>query len=55
MTAIIPAGRMGEPEDIAEACLFLASPRAVYISGASLAVHGGGERPSFLEAAAPLP
>jgi NAD(P)-dependent dehydrogenase (short-subunit alcohol dehydrogenase family) len=51
MNAIIPAGRMGEPSDIADACLFLASSRAAYISGASLAVHGGGERPSFLDAA----
>lgn len=51
MNTIIPAGRMGEPRDIAEACLFLASSRADYISGASLAVHGGGERPSFLDAA----
>jgi NAD(P)-dependent dehydrogenase (short-subunit alcohol dehydrogenase family) len=51
MNAIIPAGRLGEGKDIAEACLFLASGRADYISGASLAVHGGGERPAFLDAA----
>jgi NAD(P)-dependent dehydrogenase (short-subunit alcohol dehydrogenase family) len=51
MNAIIPAGRLAEPEDIAQACLFLASPRAAYITGAHLAVHGGGERPAFLEAA----
>jgi NAD(P)-dependent dehydrogenase (short-subunit alcohol dehydrogenase family) len=51
MSAIIPAGRLGEARDIAEACLFLASGRAGYISGASLAVHGGGERPAFLDAA----
>jgi NAD(P)-dependent dehydrogenase (short-subunit alcohol dehydrogenase family) len=50
MNAIIPAGRLGEPRDVAEACLFLASPRADYISGATLAVHGGGERPAFLDA-----
>ena len=37
--------------DIGDACLFLASPLASYISGASLAVHGGGEAPSFLDAA----
>ena len=51
MNAIIPAGRLGEPAEIAEACLFLASPRAAYITGAHLAVHGGGERPAFLDAA----
>lgn len=51
MNAIIPAGRLAEPEEIAEACLFLASPRAAYITGAHLAVHGGGERPAFLNVA----
>ena len=49
--ATVPLGRMGEPEDVADACLFLASPLAQYVSGASLLVHGGGERPAFLEAA----
>ena len=47
----IPMQRMGLPRDIADACLFLASPLAGFISGANLAVHGGGERPSFLDAA----
>ncbi len=46
----IPAGRMGEPLDIANACVFLASPLASYISGANLVVHGGGEPPRYLEA-----
>ena len=50
VAATIPLGRMGEPSDIAEACLFLASPAASWISGANLAVHGGGERPPFLGA-----
>ncbi|HMJ11366.1 MAG TPA: SDR family oxidoreductase [Polyangiaceae bacterium] len=49
--ATIPLGRMGEPRDIADACLYLASPLAGYVSGAALLVHGGGERPAFLEAA----
>lgn len=48
--ATIPLGRMGEPRDVGDACLFLASPLARYISGASLLVHGGGERPAFLQA-----
>jgi NAD(P)-dependent dehydrogenase (short-subunit alcohol dehydrogenase family) len=52
MEAVVPAGRLGEPDDVANACLFLASPRATYISGATLAVHGGGERPAYLDAAA---
>lgn len=49
--ATIPVGRMAEPSDVAEACLFLASPRAAYISGTNLLLHGGGEMPSFLAAA----
>jgi NAD(P)-dependent dehydrogenase (short-subunit alcohol dehydrogenase family) len=32
------------------ACLFLASPQASYVSGATLVVHGGGEAPAFLSA-----
>jgi NAD(P)-dependent dehydrogenase (short-subunit alcohol dehydrogenase family) len=36
-----PAGRVGRPEDIAEACLFLASPRAGFITGTNLVVDGG--------------
>lgn len=35
--------RFASPEDIARACLFLASGDASYVSGAALEVHGGGE------------
>jgi NAD(P)-dependent dehydrogenase (short-subunit alcohol dehydrogenase family) len=51
--ATVPLGRMGSPDDIANACLYLASPLAAYVSGANLTVHGGGERPAYLEAAEP--
>jgi NAD(P)-dependent dehydrogenase (short-subunit alcohol dehydrogenase family) len=51
--ATVPAGRLGEPRDVGDACLFLASPLASYVSGANLLVHGGGERPAFLAAAQP--
>jgi NAD(P)-dependent dehydrogenase (short-subunit alcohol dehydrogenase family) len=37
----VPLKRMGSPDDIAQACLFLCSPFASYISGAVLPVDGG--------------
>jgi NAD(P)-dependent dehydrogenase (short-subunit alcohol dehydrogenase family) len=49
--ATIPLKRMAQPSDIASACLFLASPLAAYVSGARLAVHGGGETPLFIHLA----
>jgi len=36
-----PAGRLGKPEDISPAVLFLASPQAAYITGQTLTVDGG--------------
>jgi NAD(P)-dependent dehydrogenase (short-subunit alcohol dehydrogenase family) len=51
--ATVPLGRLGEPEDVGDACLFLASSLAAYVTGASLLLHGGGERPAFLDAATP--
>ena len=39
--ASIPAGRMGMPQDMAGAALFLASPLAAYINGQTLVVDGG--------------
>ncbi|MBI0385166.1 SDR family oxidoreductase, partial [Streptomyces albiflaviniger] len=47
----VPLGRMAEPVEAGDACVFLASGLAGYISGASIAIHGGGERPAFLDAA----
>jgi NAD(P)-dependent dehydrogenase (short-subunit alcohol dehydrogenase family) len=46
LDATIPAGRMATPDDVAAACLYLASPLAGYVNGADLAVTGGGEFPA---------
>jgi NAD(P)-dependent dehydrogenase (short-subunit alcohol dehydrogenase family) len=51
VAATVPLGSLAEPDDVAEACFFLASPAARYVSGSNLVVHGGGERPAFLGAA----
>jgi 3-oxoacyl-[acyl-carrier protein] reductase len=37
----IPLGRLGLPEEVAHAVAFLASPRAAYITGATLHINGG--------------
>jgi NAD(P)-dependent dehydrogenase (short-subunit alcohol dehydrogenase family) len=39
-----------QPDDVAAVCLWLASPAASYLTGADLAVTGGGEPPPFLSA-----
>jgi 7-alpha-hydroxysteroid dehydrogenase len=42
-----PMGRLGRPEDIAAAALFLLSPAAGWITGKVLGVDGGVEAPNF--------
>jgi len=37
----IPLGRMGRPEELADVIAFLASPRASYVTGATISVDGG--------------
>ncbi len=41
VASTIPAGRIGQPEEVADAILFMASPRASYITGQILQVNGG--------------
>jgi NAD(P)-dependent dehydrogenase (short-subunit alcohol dehydrogenase family) len=44
----IPLGRMARPEEVGHVAAFLASDLASYVSGATIACHGGGETPAFL-------
>lgn len=44
----IPLGRMADVREIGQVVAFLASDLASYVSGASVACHGGGEQPVFL-------
>ena len=46
----IPLGRMANPQDIGDACIFLGSSLSSYVSGSTVTVHGGGEAPAFLAA-----
>jgi NAD(P)-dependent dehydrogenase (short-subunit alcohol dehydrogenase family) len=49
VAATVPLERLGTPRDVGDLCVFLASPLAGYVSGAALSMHGGGERPGFLD------
>lgn len=49
IAASLPLKRLGVPKDVAAATLYLSGPMAAYVSGAVLEVHGGGERPLFLD------
>ena len=48
LQAQVPTGRFTTPEDVAGACLYLASPLAAQVTGANIVVHGGGDPPDAL-------
>jgi NAD(P)-dependent dehydrogenase (short-subunit alcohol dehydrogenase family) len=50
VAATVPLGRLAKPAEIGWAAAFLASDAASYISGTTMAVHGGGEPPPYLAA-----
>ena len=39
----VPAGRMGQPQEVAAAVLYLASQEAAYVTGTTMHVNGGGD------------
>ena len=50
VAATVPLGRLARPTEIGWVAAFLASDAASYVSGATMAVHGGGEPPPYLGA-----
>ncbi|MES2489024.1 MAG: SDR family oxidoreductase [Pseudomonadota bacterium] len=46
----IPMQRLANPIDIGNACVWLSSSGAAYVSGTNIVLNGGGERPAFLDA-----
>ena len=51
VASTIPLQRLAKPEDIGNACAWLASDQAGYVSGSNIMINGGGERPAFLDKA----
>lgn len=50
MSAAVPAGRLGRPEEIGYAAAFLATREAAYVTGQMLAVDGGQVLPESMDA-----
>jgi len=48
LVATVPAGRLVSPEDVAAACVWLASREAALATGSNLVLEGGGDWPAFL-------
>jgi len=50
IAATLPMQRLGNPQDVANACLFAASDKAEWMSGSNIVIHGGGDKPTYLDA-----
>jgi NAD(P)-dependent dehydrogenase (short-subunit alcohol dehydrogenase family) len=50
VASTVPLQRMGTPDDVAAACLFLASDAAGFVTGDGMVLHGGNEWPAYLTA-----
>ncbi len=50
VSATVPLGRMASTHDIGDACIYFGSELSSYVTGSAITVHGGGEKPSFLDA-----
>ena len=50
IASTLPMQRLGQPQDIANACLFAASDKASWMSGSNIVLHGGGDKPTYLDA-----
>lgn len=48
VAATIPRGQLADPAEIGNVCVMLASPLSSHVTGAVLAVDGGGEWPAFI-------
>jgi 3-oxoacyl-[acyl-carrier protein] reductase len=47
VVGLIPGGHMGRPEEVADAAVFLASPKASWVDGVRLYVDGGQHKGNF--------
>jgi 3-oxoacyl-[acyl-carrier protein] reductase len=47
LTRDVPAGRYGEPEELANVIVFLGSEKSSYVTGASISVDGGLSKALF--------
>ncbi len=47
----VPLGRIAEPKEIGDVCVYLSSELAAYVTGANIVADGGGQAPVFFDAA----